>query len=412
MSKSGNKELAAALTNKHGLTKAEAEMFVSAMFEVLSEALQSDKQVKIKGLGTFKVIGVASRKSVDVNTGEPIIIDGRDKITFVPETSLRDEVNRPFAQFETIVLNEGVDFSKIDEKYNTAKEEGEIIIEEKPLKEEPKAVTENIITKGIDQQVETQENINFRNIQTKDEQIQAELITKETIINESETANNPILNAGDNIDEQEERRIIQYNDDDEQQPAHSSQDKTLKYICIAATFLIIILGVSAFYLFNQIKLRDNRIEHLESQIAPKATYAKKATYKKAIKAIEKEKGKNIKSYKTVIVSTNSDNHPNDSNVNNSNNRGNTIEKNANTEINSNSYQAFSKKDARIRTGAYVIIGIDHTITVKSGQTLSSISRTQLGPGMECYIEAVNNGRTEFKIGEEINIPKLKLKKLK
>lgn len=117
MSKIGNKELARVLMEKHGLDKEAAERFVEQMFDVLGEGLQTDKMVKVKGLGTFKVTSVASRKSVDVNTGEPIIIEGRDKISFTPDNSLRDQVNRPFAQFDTVVLNDGVDFAEIDERF-------------------------------------------------------------------------------------------------------------------------------------------------------------------------------------------------------------------------------------------------------------------------------------------------------
>ena len=126
MAKIGNKELAQALTKKYGLDRTAAENFVEQMIDVLNEGLQYEKQVKVKGLGTFKITSVASRKSVDVNTGEPIIIEGRDKISYTPDASIRDQVNKPFAQFETVVVNEGVDFSEIDEKFaDSMKEEDE-----------------------------------------------------------------------------------------------------------------------------------------------------------------------------------------------------------------------------------------------------------------------------------------------
>jgi len=111
MGKVGNKELAHTLVEKYGLDRNAAEQFVSEVFQVLMAGLHEDKQVKIKGLGTFKVTSVASRRSIDINTGDPIVIEGRDKISFVPDASLRDEVNRPFSQFETGVLNDDVDFT-------------------------------------------------------------------------------------------------------------------------------------------------------------------------------------------------------------------------------------------------------------------------------------------------------------
>ena len=106
------------IQKKYSLSQKEADNFVSQMFEVISEALHTEKQVKIKGLGTFKVMSVSPRESVNVNTGERFVIEGRDKISFTPETSMRDRVNTPFSQFETVVLNDNVDFSEIDEKYN------------------------------------------------------------------------------------------------------------------------------------------------------------------------------------------------------------------------------------------------------------------------------------------------------
>ncbi len=109
MSKITNSDLAKVLMEKHELDKADAERFVALMFDILNNGLRQDKLVKIKGLGTFKVISVSSRKSVDVNTGKPIIIEGRDKISFTPDNTLRDKVNAPFAQFDTVVINDGVD---------------------------------------------------------------------------------------------------------------------------------------------------------------------------------------------------------------------------------------------------------------------------------------------------------------
>ena len=118
MSKVGISELAASLANKHGLSSKDAEQFTTSIFEVINEGLHDDKIVKIKGLGTFKVMSVSAHESVDVNTGEQIMIEGRDKISFVPDASMRDLVNQPFIQFETVVINEGVDFSNIDDKYD------------------------------------------------------------------------------------------------------------------------------------------------------------------------------------------------------------------------------------------------------------------------------------------------------
>ena len=122
MSKTTIKELAPSLSDKHDLSKADAERFVSAIFEVINEGLENDKLVKVKGLGAFKIIGIAARKSVDVNTGEPIVIESRNKISFTPDASMRDDVNKPFSQFETVIISDGVDFSSIDKEYENENE--------------------------------------------------------------------------------------------------------------------------------------------------------------------------------------------------------------------------------------------------------------------------------------------------
>ena len=132
MSKSNISRLAKSISSKHGLTQAEAERFISKMFEVADEGLHEDKLLKIKWLGTFKVTPVKDRESVDVNTGERIVIEGRDKISFTPDNILKEIVNKPFAQFETVVVNDGVDFSDIDEKFSLQAVPAEPIAAEMP----------------------------------------------------------------------------------------------------------------------------------------------------------------------------------------------------------------------------------------------------------------------------------------
>lgn len=126
MSKISLSDLAQRLAEKSGISLQEAELFIRKMFDVANEGLQSDKLVKMKWLGTFKVMAVKDRESVDVNTGERIIIEGRDKISFTPDNILKEIVNKPFAQFETVVVNDGVDFDEIDRKFENAEEDGSV----------------------------------------------------------------------------------------------------------------------------------------------------------------------------------------------------------------------------------------------------------------------------------------------
>ena len=114
MSRISIQEFAERLAERKGMSVSDAQQFLTAMLDTINDGLKDDKTVKVKGLGTFKVIDVKQRKSVDVNTGEEIIIEGRGKITFTPDSIMKDLVNKPFSQFETVVLNEGVDFSEID----------------------------------------------------------------------------------------------------------------------------------------------------------------------------------------------------------------------------------------------------------------------------------------------------------
>ena len=156
MSKIGFKELSLALVDKYGLEREAAEQFVEKMFDVLSKGIETDRQVKVKGLGTFKVVPVASRKSVDVNTGEPIVIEGRDKVSFTPDSAMRELVNRPFSQFETVPINDGVDFTAIDEHFANVEEGTEDII----MTDNDETVTEPITTdaaKQDDKMAETSE---------------------------------------------------------------------------------------------------------------------------------------------------------------------------------------------------------------------------------------------------------------
>lgn len=354
MNKIGNKELAAILTNKYGLDKLDAEKFISAMFGVLGEGLQSDKQVKVKGLGTFKVVGVASRKSVDVNTGNSIVINGRDKISFVPDATLRNDVNRPFAQFDTVPINDGVDFSVIDAKYSR--------VEDEPIQTQKPVQMVEPIQVPVHETVAVEETRLEQDVSEMSERIASE---------EPEQAAWEVPHARMEEDDNSEARHSFVDDDTEQAPWHDKR----KYIIAIVLAVIVVACVTVAYYFHQIKLRDNRIEHLEARISVSGTGKPAVKAAIAVKAKQSPKVENVQKE---------------------------------TEV--NSYEEISRKDSRIRTGAYVIVGIDHTVTVMEKQTLAGISKAQLGPGMECYVEAVNGGKTEFKTGEKINIPKLRLKK--
>lgn len=434
MSKVGNKELSSSLSDKHGLNKTDAERFVAAIFEVINEGLESDKLVKVKGLGTFKIIGVAARKSVDVNTGEPIVIEGRDKISFTPDATLRDEVNKPFSQFDTVVLNDGVDFSNIDKEFeedpeaavlkaigeNTVSEtrqsnaptqdaslsESTIAKEavsdiptfddkpEEEAKEEEKEETVESAKEGSEKSPVSEEQIS-------QESTFAETVAEKPLLKESSIDKEPVQ-ADKHEDIEEKNEVVEKKTEDKQvepQPEYDEeiveehQNNTLKVLIIAAAVIVIGCIGGGYYLFKQIEKRDSHIELLEKQMKIVAQNQKKHAIAQHQRQVAP------KPVDTLNASPKHQSKARD-----------VAEVKTDEEAKEAALQAKYNRDPRIRTGAYIITGIKKTVTVRAGQTMNGISRTALGPGMECYVEAVNGGQRELKEGEKINIPSLRLKK--
>ena len=434
MSKVGNKELSSSLSDKHGLNKTDAERFVAAIFEVINEGLESDKLVKVKGLGTFKIIGVAARKSVDVNTGEPIVIEGRDKISFTPDATLRDEVNKPFSQFDTVVLNDGVDFSNIDKEFeedpeaavlkaigeNTVSEtrqsnaptqdaslsESTIAKEavsdiptfddkpEEEAKEEEKEETVESAKEGSEKSPVSEEQIS-------QESTFAETVAEKPLLKESSIDKEPVQ-ADKHEDIEEKNEVVEKKTEDKQvepQPEYDEeiveehQNNTLKVLIIAAAVIVIGCIGGGYYLFKQIEKRDSHIELLEKQMKIVAQNQKKHAI------VQHQRQVAPKPVDTLNASPKHQSKARD-----------VAEVKTDEEAKEAALQAKYNRDPRIRTGAYIITGIKKTVTVRAGQTMNGISRTALGPGMECYVEAVNGGQRELKEGEKINIPSLRLKK--
>lgn len=441
MSKVSISELASKLMEKHGLKRTEAELFIRQFVGVINDGLKNDKSVKVKGLGTFKVQAVSARKSVDVNTGEAIVIEGRDKISFTAEAVMRDLVNAPFAQFETVIVNDGVDFSEIDAKHeadNTEAEEPAPAVVEQAPTVESKPIVEPKSTPTIEPETAVEPEPIVEPEPTP-------AIEPETIV-EPEPA--PVVEPEPApVVEQEPAPTVEPEPEpavepapvaeptpaveDSESDADELEAKSKSYkntIIVLASSLacVVILAVAGFvYMFSQIEKRDNRIAHLETQTATLADRMMKthmspapeanqpaandeadnilAANEQKIEAAQKaDKEKNLKAAeakpepkaepKAATKPAPSAKAP------------------AAKLAPSIPSQSACDKDPRVRTGAYVITGIANTVTVKAGQTMSSLSKTYLGPGMECYLEAVNGGNRELKAGEKIKIPALKTKK--
>ena len=421
MSKVSISELASKLMEKHGLKRTEAELFIRQFVGVINDGLKNDKSVKVKGLGTFKVQAVSARKSVDVNTGEAIVIEGRDKISFTAEAVMRDLVNAPFAQFETVIVNDGVDFSEIDAKHeadNTEAEEPaqEVVEQATTVEPEPAVEPEPIVEP--EPAVEPEPIVEPEPTPAIEPEPAPVVEPEPTIVEPAVVEPTPTAEPTPVVDDSD-------SDTDELEAKSKSYKNTI-IVLASSLACVVVLAVAGFvYMFSQIEKRDNRIAHLETQTATLADRMMKthmsptpaanqpaandeadnilAANEQKIEAAQKaDKENNLKA-------TEAKPEP-------------KAEPKATTKPTAEAKAPAAKpapsipsqsaydKDPRVRTGAYVITGIANTVTVKAGQTMSSLSKTYLGLGMECYLEAVNGGNRELKAGEKIKIPALKTKK--
>lgn len=402
-------ELSSVLVAKYGLSQKEADAFVVQMFDVINSGLQSsDKQVKVKGLGTFKIQSVNARESIDVNTGERIVIEGRNKISFTPETSLKNRVNLPFSQFETVIINDGVDFSDIENNDDSDNAE---------------------VSDGVDNDengIADESSVLPEESRTKDEDAEAPSdITSDTGDDNNALDESPVVSDGQDVEEPEHHdesektpdETDSHEDDipsvpdvsrnEAQVAAHDVQPQTSGEHCHASgrsnkiiisllAFIVLLCGLGIYGMFYY----QNKLSHCEDRILELEIVIDNFQEK-----IKKENVPSADSNKHNVTHDSIDRKANES-VKDSVARKQSAPDDSN-EINPDKYN----KDPRIRTGAYRIVGIAKTITLKEDRSLSYISKRYLGPGMECYVEAVNEGKT-FKKGETVNIPKLKLKKIR
>ena len=464
MSKVSITELASKLMEKHGLKRTEAELFIRQFVGVINDGLKNDKSVKVKGLGTFKVQAVSARKSVDVNTGEAIVIEGRDKISFTAEAVMRDLVNAPFAQFETVIVNNGVDFSEIDAKHeadNTEAKEPTPTVEPTPVAELEPAVVEPTPVAEPEPAVVEPTPVAEPEPAVVEPAPVAEpepavveptpvaepepAVVEPTPVAEPEPAVEPAPAAEPEptvepapVAEPEPAVVeptpiveptpaVEDSDSDtDELDAKSKSYKNTIIVLASSLACVVILAVVGFvYMFSQIEKRDNRIAHLETQTATLADRMMKthmspapaanqpaandeadnilAANEQKIEAAQKADKEN--NLKTAEAKPEPKAEPKAATKPTAEAKAHAA-KPAPSILSQSAYD----KDPRVRTGAYVITGIANTVTVKAGQTMSSLSKTYLGPGMECYLEAVNGGNRELKAGEKIKIPALKTKK--
>ena len=443
MSKFSLNTLGKLLADKSGLSQVEAELFIRKMFDVCNQGLDADKQVKIKWLGTFKVQATKDRESINVNTGERFTIEGRDKLTFTPDNILKEIVNKPFAQFETVVVNDGVDFDEIDEKFGEEQTEDapaqviDFLDEEKTATPNPEVVVigsekekenedEDELAKQI--AIEQAKLERLKQAQLEQERLEQERLEQERLEQEKlelaqqqqalKAVVEPAVPASDESEEEEE----------EEETSNSHHIVIPRYLVVAVCLIVVaLIGGMGWFAFNYGQMTAQR-DHLAMQLnqyhqAP----AKKVPAKPAAAPLSQEQKlrqkamedsiRMAKTAEAVKLAENSDEESANAEkakqteakakAEAKEKAKDKAEEKAASKIASSQYD----KDARVRTGAYRIIGVAQTVTVGAGQTLEQISTRYLGSGMECYVEALN-GTSTVKAGQKIKIPKLELKKKK
>lgn len=473
MSKFSLNTLGKLLADKSGLSQVEAELFIRKMFDVCNQGLDVDKQVKIKWLGTFKVQATKDRESINVNTGERFTIEGRDKLTFTPDNILKEIVNKPFAQFETVVVNDGVDFDEIDEKFGEEQTEDapaqaiDFLDEEKTATPNPEVVVigsekekekeaedelakqiaieqaklerlkqaqleqERIQKEKLEKEKQEQERLEQERLEQErleQERLEQERLEQERLEQEKlelaqqqqaqKAVVEPAVPASDESEEEEE----------EEESSYSHYIVIPRNLVVAVCLIVVaLIGGMGWFTFNYGQMTAQR-DHLAMQLnqyhqAP----AKKVSAKPAAAPLSQEQKlrqkamedsiRMAKTAEAVKLAENSDEESASAEkakqteakakAEAKEKAKDKDEEKATSKIASSQYD----KDARVRTGAYRIIGVAQTVTVGAGQTLEQISTRYLGSGMECYVEALN-GTSTVKAGQKIKIPKLELKKKK
>ena len=461
------KDLARIMAERNDMQRTESEQFVITMFDVLKEALAEEGQVKIKGLGTFKVQTMKERASVNINTGEKVIIDSHERVTFTPDTSMRDSVNKPFAHFDTVVLNEGVFFDDIDAENDktspepVVQEAEKTFVEKKettPLPVEPSSaavdVEEHIPETDIPQDIHdafmtihsvSEETDVMAGMNVTEKTKDTEVIEETTDIEVNEET------SGTEVDEETEKPNLSVdiedtkdtgapdisgvtvtsddepnNNDSETNdqnnieetmenldPSKTNDNTTATIVCVVLCVLSLFVGFVLGRATSDIMWEDVKSYFVkdEKPVKVKVVYKRLPLPADTASVADKEQQdkatKDKKDMKTKQKGIPSDDIPSSPISTKSSEQKSATTKPAETKASLPSYD----KDPRVRTGAYAIVGVQRTVTVAKGQTLASISKAYLGPGMECYVEALNGVR-EVKEGQKIKIPELKLKKKK
>lgn len=487
MNRIGITELARMLSSKHNMSQADAENFVRLMFAVVGDGLEQEKLVKIKSFGTFKMGSVKDRESVDVNTGERIVIEGRNKINFTPDNALRDFVNRPFAQFETVMINDGVDFEAVDRKYesvgddappssDTLEQAGPMedqaqkaekptkagveeapiqVVEEAPapiVEEALSPVTEEepapIVEKGPAPVVEAQPAVTAEAPVEQEPRPLSSASPSVPPVSPLVSSEPPSAPSAPSVssaaagfsDSRVSRNAVSAPPPPSSElpsrptPAAPAPDSrrisvSRPVVYLFSLLLFALVGGACWLAYSYGKLAAER-DHLhqrlselshpqapsarrQSPAAPASAASPSATPVDSTAAMKaKADSARLARQAAIVAATATAGEETRRHTREANRQQAAPAPKAKVQQPAPCLQSASGRydaDPRVRTGAYRIVGTAQTVTAKRGQTMAKISRAYLGPGMECYVEALN-GTSEVKEGQRVKIPKLELKR--
>ena len=389
-------EVAKILTEKNGLEPREASRFAAEMFSVILQPLEEGDTVKVKGLGTFKIINVEARESVSVRTGERVVIDSHAKVTFTPDTIMRELVNKPFSQFETVVLNDGVEFDDINDEVTeeTAEETviEEPVVEETPLIEVPVVEETSAVEEPI---VEEQPVVE------KTPVVEEEPVVEEPVVEEPEEEQ--VTEEGQ-VTEEEPAELIDFYEEEEQE----SERHWGRWLLGGLAVLVLMMG--AAYGGYEYGLQQQVVVMTDTLVVRDTVYMADIQNESQDSAVVEETAE--ESIMDEMISAPMAK------------KGAQAEAQAKPEPQpkptpqvknepaAEQLDQWSAKDERVRLGAYRIVGLLREVKVLEGQTFYSICRAHLGPDMQCYVEVYNNlpRNPQIKTGQVLKIPKLEPRK--
>ncbi len=412
-------EIAKVLVEKNGLTPKEANHFASEFFGVILQQLQQDEQVKVKGLGTFKIINVEARESVSVRTGERVLIDSHSKVSFTPDTTMRELVNKPFSQFETVVLNDGVEFSDLtddeeeeDEKpqetvvdevpesnepneRNMANEPNEpaIVKPEPEVEPEPLPVVEETNPEPEPVKPEPEPVPVFEEPKPESKAVVVEPEPTPIVVEPTPVVVEP---APFVVEPKPAPVDVEPSEDTFDMEEENTPEKrmNLRVLTGLALLLLVVVAILAGYGGYEYGMRQ-QVMLLHDTIVVHDTVI-----------VESQKDSMQMPMPAVVSQETQSQSPTDSKS-----APKAVVKKE-TKADAAQYDKYAAKDERVRLGAYRIVGTAREVTLQQGQTFRSICKAHLGPDMECYVEVYNDlpRNPNVKAGQVIKIPKLELKK--